>query len=100
MLSDRIKILRNASWPDVSLAPQVLISCQSTSNGCHGGDSSRAFEWIKEHGIQDETCSLYQARGWTNGLQCSDFITCGNCAEGKGCWPIPEHDVYEVETWG
>ena len=26
-LSDRIKIRRNAQWPDVILAPQVLISC-------------------------------------------------------------------------
>ena len=26
-LSDRIKIMRNAAWPDVILSPQVLISC-------------------------------------------------------------------------
>lgn len=26
-LSDRIKIRRNAQWPDVNLSPQVLISC-------------------------------------------------------------------------
>ena len=27
-LSDRIKIMRKAQWPDVILAPQVLISCE------------------------------------------------------------------------
>jgi cathepsin X len=27
-LSDRIKIRRNAQWPDVNLSPQVLISCE------------------------------------------------------------------------
>ena len=27
-LSDRIKIKRNAKWPDVNLSPQVLISCE------------------------------------------------------------------------
>lgn len=26
-LSDRIKIMRKAAWPDVNLAPQVLVSC-------------------------------------------------------------------------
>jgi cathepsin X len=26
-LSDRIKIARNAAWPDVNISPQVLISC-------------------------------------------------------------------------
>ena len=26
-LSDRIKIMRNASWPDFNISPQVLISC-------------------------------------------------------------------------
>jgi cathepsin X len=26
-LSDRIKIKRNAVWPDINLSPQVLISC-------------------------------------------------------------------------
>ncbi len=26
-LSDRIKIMRKASWPDINLSPQVLISC-------------------------------------------------------------------------
>ena len=27
-LSDRIKIARNAAWPDINLSPQVLISCE------------------------------------------------------------------------
>ena len=27
-LSDRIKIQRNAQWPDINLSPQVLISCE------------------------------------------------------------------------
>jgi cathepsin X len=27
-LSDRIKIKRNAAWPDINLSPQVLISCE------------------------------------------------------------------------
>jgi hypothetical protein len=27
-LSDRIKIARKAAWPDINIAPQVLVSCE------------------------------------------------------------------------
>lgn len=30
-LSDRIKIMRKAQWPDINIAPQVLISCDMNS---------------------------------------------------------------------
>ena len=33
-LSDRIKIMRNASWPDFNISPQVLISCEMKDQGC------------------------------------------------------------------
>jgi cathepsin X len=33
-LSDRIKIARNAQWPDINLSPQVLISCENPDLGC------------------------------------------------------------------
>ena len=26
-MSDRIKIARNAAWPDINISPQVLLSC-------------------------------------------------------------------------
>merc|ERR1712233_40332 len=39
-LSDRIKIARKAAWPDINIAPQVLISC-GPMDGCHGGDAIR-----------------------------------------------------------
>lgn len=67
-MSDRIKIMRNAQWPDVNIAPQVLISCESPDDGCHGGDAITAFKWIHENNITDETCSVYQARGHDNGV--------------------------------
>lgn len=45
-LSDRIKIARKAQWPDVNIAPQVLISCESPDLGCDGGDAKNAYQWI------------------------------------------------------
>lgn len=51
-LSDRIKIRRNAQWPDVNLSPQVLISC-SDDDGCGGGDAKNAYEWIHKNNITD-----------------------------------------------
>lgn len=65
-LSDRIKIARKAAWPDVNVAPQVLISC-SGDDGCHGGEAFNAFEWMSKNEISDETCSIYRARGHDNG---------------------------------
>ena len=51
--SDRIKIMRNASWPDINIAPQVLIDCEHNSLGCHGGNAITAFEWMSNHEITD-----------------------------------------------
>jgi cathepsin X len=75
-MSDRIKILRKAKWPDIYIAPQVLLSCENISNGCGGGYHMRAFKWIEENNITDETCSIYQSRGRKNGLTCSAEIKC------------------------
>lgn len=65
-LSDRIKIARKAAWPDINIAPQVLISC-SGDDGCHGGEAYNAFEWMHNNEVTDETCAIYRARGLDNG---------------------------------
>jgi cathepsin X len=69
-MSDRIKIVRKAAWPDINIAPQVLISC-SGDDGCHGGDAYNAFEWMSKNEVTDETCAIYRARGHDNGMPCS-----------------------------
>ena len=56
-LSDRIKIARNATFPEVILAPQVLINCRA-GGSCEGGDPAQVYEYIAAHGIPDETLSL------------------------------------------
>jgi cathepsin X len=98
-LSDRIKIARNAAWPDMNVAPQVLISC-SGDDGCHGGEAYNAFEWLSTNEGTDETCSIYRARGHDNGAKCSSMIKCENCMPGKGCFVPDSYYVFHTEEFG
>jgi len=106
VLSDRIKIARNAAWPDINISPQPLISClvvQNSTNkdlGCYGGDPFDAFDYMARHNMTDRTCSVYQARGWTNGQNCSAMEDCRNCAPGEACTVPGRYLVYNVSTFG
>eukprot|EP00352_Strombidinopsis_acuminata_P002866 CAMPEP_0176379114 /NCGR_PEP_ID=MMETSP0126-20121128/30132_1 /TAXON_ID=141414 ORGANISM="Strombidinopsis acuminatum, Strain SPMC142" /NCGR_SAMPLE_ID=MMETSP0126 /ASSEMBLY_ACC=CAM_ASM_000229 /LENGTH=617 /DNA_ID=CAMNT_0017741763 /DNA_START=16 /DNA_END=1869 /DNA_ORIENTATION=+ len=99
-MSDRIKIARNAAWPDINIAPQVLISCEMQDDGCHGGSHYEAFKWMSENEITDETCSIYRARGHDNGQVCSAMQSCRNCYPGEACY-IPKHYyIYQTDEYG
>lgn len=52
-LSDRIKIMRKAAWPEINLAPQILLSCDTTNRGCKGGNPPLAYQWIHQNNITD-----------------------------------------------
>ena len=95
-LSDRIKIARKAQWPDINVAPQVLISC-SGDDGCHGGDAYNAFEWMSKNEVTDETCSIYRARGHDNGQECSQMTICENCMPGKPCFAQDNYKIYKTD---
>ena len=98
-MSDRIKISRKAAWPDINIAPQVLISC-SGDDGCHGGEAYNAFEWMHSNEVTDETCSIYRARGHDNGAKCSQQIMCENCSPTDGCWNQDNYKVYHTDQYG
>jgi cathepsin X len=99
-LSDRIKIARQAAWPDINIAPQVLISCENNSLGCHGGDAYTAFAWMSNNEITDETCSIYMARGLDNGQRCSPMQKCRNCSPGEACFIPDSYYVYGTDEYG
>lgn len=98
--SDRIKIARKAAWPDINIAPQVLIDCEHNSLGCHGGNAATAYKWMSEHEITDETCSIYTARGLDNGGVCSPMTKCRNCSPGEACVVPDQYYVYQTEEYG
>jgi len=99
-VSDRIKIMRNAAWPDINISPQVLISCEHNSLGCHGGNAILAYEWMSNNEITDETCSIYTGRGLDNGQQCSPMTKCRNCSPGQACVVPDSYYVYQTEEFG
>ena len=99
--SDRIKINRNAQWPDVSISPQVVISCSMNDDGCHGGEALSAFEFMHNNNITDETCSIYQARGHDNGIDCAPINICKTCDPGSGdCYVPAQYRVFQVDQFG
>lgn len=99
-MSDRIKIMRKAAWPDINIAPQVLISCEETDHGCHGGNPISALHYIKHNNITDETCSIYRATGRDNGLGCDAAVKCRNCSPHKPCFIPDKYNVYTVGEYG
>ena len=98
-LSDRIKIARKAAWPDINISPQVIISCEQKDDGCHGGEPVNAYEWMHNNNVTDETCSIYHARGYDNGMKCSNITVCRNCDPHKPCFVPDEYLVYRVDEF-
>ena len=99
VLNDRIKIMRKAAWPDIQLSPQVLLSCDKSQRGCEGGFPLHAFKWIKEHGISDSSCSPYQSKGHTNGLEWSNELECIDWT-ADGWKPKDLYNKYFVDDYG
>jgi cathepsin X len=99
-MSDRIKVMRKGAWPDINISPQVLMSCESPDNGCHGGNPISAWAYIKEKKITDETCSIYRAAGQDNGIKCSPSMRCRNCDPHLECFIPDEYAEYGISSFG
>jgi len=59
-LADRIAILRNNTFPQISLSPQVIINCNA-GGSCNGGDPIGVYKFGHTHGIPDDTSQQYVA---------------------------------------
>jgi len=97
-LSDRIKLARQAAFPEIDIAPQVMVDCVTGggSQGCSGGDPTAAYAWVLANGISDESCAPYQALDG----KCTPENVCKNCEPGKGCWAQATYNNYTITEHG
>jgi len=98
-ISDRIKIQRNAKWPDVQISPQHVINCGPGS--CMGGNSHAVYVWLHDKnnaksGAVDETCQPYQAKTH----QCKAMNICRDCKHNGGCMAVKDPQKYSVAQYG
>lgn len=94
-LSDRIAIMRKRAFPQINLAPQVLINCGGGGT-CEGGNPGGVYEYIHREGIPDETCQNYEARDG----KCEPLGICENCSPQGGCTEVTKHPTYWVGDYG
>lgn len=102
-LNDRIKVMRNAQFPDVLLSRQAMINCvpdpteKGPPPGCHGGDAWMVHKYMHEHKIPDDSCMPYSAQN----MECAPVSVCRNCA-GKhdpATGLMKPDYCYAVENW-
>ncbi|RLN96924.1 hypothetical protein BBJ28_00003383 [Nothophytophthora sp. Chile5] len=90
-----------ATWPEIALAPQVLINCHAGGT-CNGGNPGLVYEYAHSHGIPDQTCQAYQAKN----LQCDHFAICETCWPSNTsftpgvCEPVKKFKKYYVSEYG
>jgi len=103
-LSDRINLLRGGVTPFAQLSPQVLVHCVTgpqhsgaPAQGCLGGNQIAAYDYMAQHGVPDETCQNYEARG--NGTQCTAMNICRDC-DHSGCRAVENPPLWFVEEHG
>ena len=96
-LSDRIKIQRRGVFPEITVSPQVLVNCvKGSSRGCHGGNANEAYEYIRQNGITDDSCSNYRAAD----EECSAINICRNCDPDGKCEAVKNPIKYYVSEHG
>jgi len=100
-LSDRIRLMLNASYPEINLAPQVLLNC-GLAGTCNGGSPLAAYEYIHREGIPDETCQPYEA---DDAIECIPFNVCRNCNFNldnpkEDCFAQTNYTTYFVDEFG
>lgn len=76
-----------------------MLSCSTDDGGCHGGWAYSAFEFMHKNNVTDETCSIYQARGYENGMECAPINVCKNCNPHEPCFVPDSYPVYSVDQF-
>jgi len=87
-LSSRIKIARQAAWPDVLVSPQAALNCVSPGS-CGGGVAGFVYAHAKDKGLPEESCAPYEAAE----LPCDGEGICKDCevyaTKKPTCFAVP-----------
>jgi len=78
VLSDRTCIASNGAT-NVVLSPQDMVSCDSSDNGCSGGQLANAWTYLEKTGIVADSCLPYSSGAGNSG-------SCPNKCTGSGSW--------------
>ena len=98
-LSDRINILRNASFPEIDLSVQTIMDCALDSDGCYGGWPATAYKWVNENDIGDESCAPYTSTSYKEHRTCDAEAVCKDCTK-EGCRAKKDFNRYRVKKYG
>ena len=111
-LADRIKILRNASWPDINLSIQFLLNCHMGAT-CMGGNHLSVYNAIKNKGfVPYEDCQIYEACSSDSdeeyckqrNYECNEINTCRTCSTftkyGGKCTKIDKFPNASISDFG
>jgi len=90
--------MRRAAFPEINLSPQVLLDYDHVDQGCHGGDYSSAFQYIKDNGISEESCSNYRAQGYEEKFANIQPL-CKDCYHGK-CFVPEKFHKFTISDFG
>jgi cathepsin X len=103
-LNDRLKIARNAQFPEINLARQVVLNCGGDLAGsCDGGGDRGLYVFTHQEGLPSEDCQPYSA---LSDFKCSPFRNCMNCEPPTDeaplgiCYPVQSYNRYFVTEYG
>ena len=103
-LNDRLKIARNAQFPEINLARQVVLNCgQDVAGSCQGGGDRGVYIFVHKSGLPDDTCQPYTA---LSSYACSPYRNCMNCEPPTDeaplgiCYPVQSYNRYFVSEYG
>jgi len=106
-LNDRLKIARGGEGIDVLLARQVILNCgkkHGYGNGCHGGESTDIYEFMRHYGLPEEGCYNYLAEEApcpnSGEGYCVNCMMFGGDTTNYKCWPVDQYVKYYVKDYG